>query len=163
LSDRIALRISDGLQSVSADEAEDITMCGMGGTLMTRILSGCVWLQKEDLHLILQPQSHVWEVRSFLFQNGFCIEREEILKDAGKLYITISAYFTGEQQQSDHGRCYFGQLLSKDDTLTTEYVQSLLHHLQVRYDALCKCGVNNEETEFLSACLTYYNMQVNSN
>lgn len=162
LSDRIDLRISDGLQSVHPDEAQDITICGMGGTLMTRILSSCEWIQKEDLHLVLQPQSHVWEVRSFLFRNGFYIDREEILEDAGKLYITISAYYTGRQADCGCGICYFGQLFSKDDAPTKEYVQNLYQHLKVRYDALTKCGIRNEETEFLYACLSYYHLHANS-
>lgn len=156
LSDRIALRISDGLQSVSPEEAEDITICGMGGTLMTRILSSCEWLQKEDLHLVLQPQSHVWEVRTFLFENGFRIDREEVLEDAGKLYITISAYYCAQPQNAECGVCYFGQLLTKQDALTKEYVAQLHRHLTVRYEALVNCGVQNDETEFLSACLAYY-------
>ncbi len=156
LSDRIALRISDGLQNVDPSEAQDVTICGMGGTLMTRILSSCEWIRKEDLHLVLQPQSHVWEVRSFLFRNGFRIEREEVLEDAGKLYITISAYYCAQPQNAECGVCYFGQLLTKKDALTKEYVAQLHRHLTVRYDALVNCGVQNDETEFLSACLSYY-------
>ena len=86
----------------------------------------------------------------------------EILEDAGKLYITISAYYTGEQADCGCGICYFGQLLSKDDALTKEYVQNLYHHLKVRYDALTKCGIRNDETEFLQQCLSYYHLHENS-
>lgn len=161
LSGRIALRISDGLQSVFPDEAQDISVCGMGGTLMTKILSECTWLQKEDLHLVLQPQSHVWEVRSFLLNNGFFIDSESVLEDAGKLYITISAFYDGEKHPSDDGLCYFGLLLQQDDPTTCAYVHNLHRQLQIRLTALVNAGVCNDETEYLAACLQYYDAHTN--
>ena len=157
LSDRIVLRISDGLHNVKPDEAEDITVCGMGGTLMTRILSECTWLQKEDLHLVLQPQSHVWEVRSFLLQNGFCIDHESVLEDAEKLYITIGAAYDGKMREADSGSCYFGSLLSQADDLTCAYTDNLYRQLCIRLQALTNAGIENEENAWLQACLDFYN------
>ena len=156
LSDRIVLRISDGLQAVLPEEAEDITICGMGGTLMTKILSECAWLQKADLHLVLQPQSHVWEVRSLLLQNGFFIDDEAILEDAGKLYITISAFYDGQNRVPDDGFCYFGTLLQKSDALTVAYTDNLYRQLCIRLQALQNAGVCNDETAWLQRCLAFF-------
>lgn len=156
LSDRIALRISDGLQQVQPAEAEDITICGMGGTLMTQILSECAWLQKEDLHLVLQPQSHVDEVRAFLLHNGFCIVKESVLSENGKLYITIEALFDGKERNPTAGECCFGCLPESEDVLAKEYSAARYRQLTVRREALRKAGITNEETALLDACIRYY-------
>ncbi len=161
LSDRIVLRISDGLHNVNPKEAEDITVCGMGGTLMTKILSECAWLQKEDLHLVLQPQSHVWEVRAFLQQNGFRIEHESVLEDAQKLYITIGAIFDGKTRSADIGGCYFGSLLSQKDALSCTYTDNLHRQLCIRKQALENAGIDNAETAWLQACLDFYDKNKN--
>jgi len=161
LSDRIVLRISDGLHEVLPEEAEDITICGMGGTLMTKILSECEWLQKADLHLVLQPQSHVWEVRTFLLRNGFCIDDESVSEDAGKLYITISAFYDGQKYAPDNGLCYFGTLLQKEDRLTCAYTENLHRQLCIRLQALQNAGVNNDETAWLQDCLAFYKKNKN--
>ncbi len=161
LSDRVVLRISDGLHAVASEEAEDITICGMGGTLMTKILSECTWLQKQDLHLVLQPQSHVWEVRSFLLQSGFFIENELVLEDAGKLYITVSAFFDGEVREAEDGFCYFGTLLQKNDALTHEYTENLHRQLCIRLQALQNASVCNAETAWLLNCLAFYEKNKN--
>ena len=156
LSESVRLRISDGLQSVLPSEAEDITICGMGGTLMTEILSSCTWLQKEDLHLVLQPQSPVWEVRSFLLHNGFCITDESVTEENGKLYITIEALFDGKKRTPSAGEVYFGSLLFSTQSLAVRYCQDRCRQLTVRLSALQKAGLQNEETDFLTSCLTYY-------
>lgn len=156
LADSISLRISDGLQAVSPFEAEDITICGMGGTLMTNILANCAWLQKEDLHLVLQPQSHIWEVRSFLLQNGFNITTESILEENGKLYITMEAVFDGMHRQSVPGECFFGTLLDASDILSMQYTEKQYNQLCIRYRALQAAGIENEETQHLYSCIQYY-------
>ncbi|MBQ3518985.1 MAG: SAM-dependent methyltransferase [Clostridia bacterium] len=161
LSDRIVLRISDGLHAVAPEEAEDITICGMGGTLMTKILSECKWLKKQDLHLVLQPQSHVWEVRTFLLLNGFCIDNETVLEDAGKLYITISAFYDGQEREADNGFCYFGTLLQKNDTLTCAYAENLYRQLCIRLQALQNANVCNDESAWLQNCLAFYEKNKN--
>lgn len=161
LSDRIALRISDGLQNVNPDEAQDITICGMGGTLMAKILSECTWLQKEDLHLVLQPQSHVWEVRRVLSQRGFSIDREFVLEEAGKLYITIGASYDGQIRTADDGFCYFGTLLQNGDELSCDYVERLHRQLCVRLKGLQNAGLENIECTWVSTCLSYYNQNKN--
>lgn len=162
LSDRIALRISDGLQNVFPQEAEDISVCGMGGTLMTKILSECAWLQKEDMHLVLQPQSHVWEVRAFLLQNGFRTDYESVLEDAGKLYITISAFYDGIQRPADSGYCYFGSVLQEGDAVSSAYAENLYRQLCIRLQALQTAGVQNEETAWLQECLQHYKEHKNT-
>ena len=65
-ADRITLRLSDGLDELSAGEADDIIMAGMGGTLISRLLERTDWIKNKNIRLILQPMSHAEDVRLFL-------------------------------------------------------------------------------------------------
>ena len=58
ISDRIELRLSDGLDNVKPGEADDFVFCGMGGTLITELISRTEWLKDKKYRLIFQPQSH---------------------------------------------------------------------------------------------------------
>ncbi|MBQ7548250.1 MAG: SAM-dependent methyltransferase, partial [Clostridia bacterium] len=73
LTDRISLRLSDGLANVSAGEADDIVIAGMGGILIAEILGACPFLKDGSKRYILQPQSHSEELRAFLWSSGFRI------------------------------------------------------------------------------------------
>ena len=50
LSDRISLRLSDGLKSFSPDDADEFVFAGMGGTLIAEKLSETPWIKNEKYH-----------------------------------------------------------------------------------------------------------------
>lgn len=94
LEDTITLRLSDGLEQLQPDEVDTIIIAGMGGLLMLRILedgrSGWKDAKKRPA-LILQPQSDMDQVRHYLYENDYLIDRECMLIDEGKYYTVISA------------------------------------------------------------------------
>lgn len=87
LSDRIQVRLADGLAAFSEEDGIDvITIAGMGGRLIREILSK----EKEKLssmkRIILQPNNRENELREWLSQNNFKIVAEDILEEMGKYY-----------------------------------------------------------------------------
>ena len=62
LNEKITLRLSDGLKEIRPDEAEDIVIAGMGGILISEILTSAPWVKDETKRLILQPMSHAEDV-----------------------------------------------------------------------------------------------------
>ena len=96
LHNKITLRVSDGLKEVSPDEADEITICGMGGNLISDILAAAPWIKRDGMHLILQPMTHSEDVRKFLYENGFVIDEEKFVIDNKKVYCCISAVYSGE-------------------------------------------------------------------
>ena len=80
-SDKISLRLASGLDKVEPDEADDIIFSGMGGILIAELIEKAPWLKDSDKHLILQPQSHAEILRSYLTQNGFRIEKENLKQE----------------------------------------------------------------------------------
>lgn len=161
LQEKIELRVSDGLKSVSPAEAQEISICGMGGNLMVQILSDVPWIKSEDIHLVLQPMTHSEDVRRFLCENGFVIDREECVADNGRLYCCISSYWKNMQASYEEGYYYFGELLLQKG-LAREFVQKQYDRIKKRRDALLKSGRDIEEAQKLSEVTDYYERKQNS-
>lgn len=86
LEDRIELRISDGFVSFKPGETESAVIAGMGGSLMMRILSEGAEVVRSLKECILQPQSEIEKVRTFLLEEGFLFIEENMVEEDGKFY-----------------------------------------------------------------------------
>ena len=161
LNNKIELRVSDGLKSVSPSEAQEISICGMGGTLMAQILTDAPWIKSEGIHLVLQPMTHCEDVRRFLCENGFVIDREECVIDNGRLYCCISACWKNFYSEFEEGYYYFGELLSQDG-LAQQFVEKQYDRIKKRRDALLASGRDIQEAQKLSEVTDYYERKQNS-
>lgn len=86
LSEAIETRLSDGVQKLSKAEAETVLIAGMGGSVTIHILSEGLEVCKSLDELILQPQSEIEEVRSYVFEQGFVLLAEDMVEEDGKYY-----------------------------------------------------------------------------
>ena len=93
VEDRIEFFLSDGLQSVDTD-FDTVVIAGMGGETMVNILTAAPWVKNGIL--VLQPQSKLEELTGWLQDNGFALWDARLVRDAGKLYMVFSVYWTGE-------------------------------------------------------------------
>ena len=91
LSDRIELRISDGLEKLKPGEADTAVIAGMGGMLICRILTAHPATTASLKELVLEPQSEVDKVRRLLSEIGFAITDERMIFEDGKYYPIIKA------------------------------------------------------------------------
>lgn len=155
LEDKISLRISDGLKNVNPCEAEEILICGMGGTLISEILSAAPFIKTPGVHLILQPMTHCEDVRLFLCKNGFSVTQEKCAADAGRLYCCISAEYTGRACLPDCGYHYFGSLMQQGENELI-FAEKQYKKICKRLSALTKAGIEGDETERLAQAKTYY-------
>ena len=126
LTDRISVRLSDGLLVLDPGEADVVLIAGMGGPLTIRILE----MGKEKLAaglkvaaLVLQPQSEVPAVRRYLHENGWLIRREDMVLEDGKFYPAMQAV-RGHEDLSDMQIVYGPRLLQEKHPVLKEY---LLH------------------------------------
>lgn len=94
LQRQIEVRIGNGLSVLTAEEADDIVIAGMGGETVAAILEQTPWVRDPRLRLILQPMTHPEQARAFLLQNGFSLLREETVLSAGRRYLITVATFT---------------------------------------------------------------------
>ncbi|GIP39627.1 tRNA (adenine(22)-N(1))-methyltransferase [Paenibacillus sp. J31TS4] len=91
LKGRIAVRRGDGLEVLSTGEADTITIAGMGGNLIVKILSEGAAKLAGVRCLVLQPNVGEEAVRRWLVQENWALVREEILEEDGKRYEILTA------------------------------------------------------------------------
>lgn len=94
LTDQINVRLGDGLEVLSPeDDVTAITICGMGGSLITSILDN--GLKKGHLtgkeRLILQPNVGERTLREWLVDHEYTITAEEIIEENNKIYEVMVA------------------------------------------------------------------------
>lgn len=136
-TERISVRLSDGLEKVLPEEAEDIVIAGMGGELIVTILSGAPWVRQNERHLILQPMTCAPELREYLLQNGFSVLREEAVEARGHVYSVMLVCWQSEQSQPGELYPYIG-MLHPDTAAARTYIQKQGSALRVRGQGLCR-------------------------
>lgn len=149
VADKVDLRLSDGLDAYSDGEVNEIAIAGMGGLLISEFIERTEWLKNTDIHLILQPMTHAEDLRKTLYENGFYIDKEVAVKDGDKLYIIISAYFSGAVETRTAPECVIGEIYKNTDPVSKEYLDSLLKKYTVKYEMLKKAGKDYCETELV--------------
>lgn len=95
LSDKIATRLTDGLNGVEDYAPEDIYVLGMGGELIARIVLASHLSKMKGVRLILQPMTHPHDLRADLYDNGYDIVDETLVKDRDRVYQIIVAEYDG--------------------------------------------------------------------
>ena len=146
-SDKIELRLSDGLYNFKENEVEEIAVAGMGGLLISSFIERTNWLKNSDIHLILQPMTHIEELRKALFNNGFIIDNEVVAEDGDKLYIIISAYFYGDATTYTDLDLIVGRLSLNQDDLSKKYLTKIYEKYNKKLVALKKASKEYEDLE----------------
>lgn len=95
VADRMDFRLCDGLTGLRPGEADTIAIAGMGGETIAHILAVAPWTREQGITLILQPMSSQPDLRQWLAENGYTIEREYIAREDKTLY-TIMLVKAGE-------------------------------------------------------------------
>ncbi len=89
LSDVISTRKADGLSGVDTTGFDTVIIAGMGGVLISDILSAAG--ETDGKTFILQPMTGIRELREYLTCNNYIITEEGIVQEEEKLYTVIKA------------------------------------------------------------------------
>ena len=120
LKEKIQVRLANGLAAFEeADQVSVITIAGMGGRLIARILEEGLEKLSNVRRLILQPNNREDDLRIWLQANGFQIVAESILEEAGKFYEILVV--EAGQMKLSASDVRFGLFLSKE--LSPVFVQ----------------------------------------
>ncbi len=134
LSDRVELRLSDGFENIKPYEATQIAVAGMGGIMIAEMLEKTAWLKNEKYHLVLQPMTHFEDVRRALNENGFEILREQTAMEGKRVYLVISAQYTGKTETKPAYWYYVGSLLNSKEKSDIAFCSKVIKALTKKYE-----------------------------
>lgn len=143
----IALRLGDGLLTLQPGEAEAIVIAGMGGLVIAEILSAGKHIISKETRLFLQPMRADEDLRKYLYENGFEILAEHLVREERRIY-TILEVQLGCTGAFDIFDCAFSPALRhKKPPLFSEYyawkkriLEGIVQDTAQAEDAKLKCG-----------------------
>lgn len=128
--DKMTFYLSDGVRNIPRDF--DAMVCaGMGADTIIHILDSAPWLKSGQYRLILQCQSKRPELRRWLNDTGFRINRETLAKDGKFVYSIMEVVYDPGYGISPAETYITPQLLEDNHPLLPEYYQRVLHGLEL--------------------------------
>ncbi len=123
----LSLRLAAGLDKVNPEECDTVSIAGMGGSTIAEILGNASWTAQGNHLLLLQPMTMVYELRRWLWRNGYSIQRETLCREGKRWYVVLSARGGASQCEKRLSECLVSPALLK-----AEGVKEYLAHLLVR-------------------------------
>ena len=156
LSDKINVFVRDGLTGYIPFEADTLIISGMGGPLMIRILENSIETALSFKEMILSPQSEIASVRRWLYQQGFCLTDEALIRDGDHDYFILKlcppqegqsdAYASFDNDGQMTAYRYGPILLARKDPGLKDYLNREIGRLDKAIAGVSK-GINREAGE----------------
>jgi len=96
----IELRAGEGLAPIRPGEVATLILAGMGAATIRRILSAHPEVVAATKRLVLQPNTDWAMVRAHVAAEGWGLDAEVLVEDAGKYYVVLSIDPTERRQVS---------------------------------------------------------------
>ena len=160
VSDKVIAQRSDGLDGVESFAPDCITVLGMGGELIVRIIDRAPWVRNKKIRLILQPMTHGEILSRYLCEQGFEIVDETILREGerdDRIYRIIVAEFDGVKRELTDVEHYIGRLnLKRKPDGAETYIKRLIYMLETRRQGRLLGGLDCTGEDKLIDELTKY-------
>lgn len=101
----LPLRLAAGLDGISPEECDTVTIAGMGGQTIAEILQNAPWTADGDHLLLLQPMTMIYELRQWLWAHGYAIERETLCREDRRHYVILSVRGGAEECLYPREKC----------------------------------------------------------
>ncbi len=133
LAGRVELRLCDGLAAVSPQEVDAVTIAGMGGETILKILSAAPWAL--DKCCIVQAMSSLEDLRAGLDALDGHILRERLAREGETLYVITQLGRGGERLTP--AECWTGKRERfGDDPLWPDHLAQCRRRAQRALDGL---------------------------
>lgn len=150
LQDKIEIRMGNGLDIIADERAEVITVSGMGGRLISDILSNNIDKLEGNRLLVLQPMNQEYYLRKWLIKNNYQIIAEEILEEDKIIYEIIVAEHIGTNSRVNwlsEIEIKYGPFLlqEKNDIFYKKWGQELDKNLKIENNIIYNSRNNSED------------------
>lgn len=150
----IDLRLGDGVSPVKEQEVNTVIIAGMGGDVISHIISSCSWLKNSDVLLLLQPMTSAELLRTFLYKNLFEIKKEIAVSDSSKVYSVMCVGYSGVNKQYPTGSEFIGKV-SSDTPDGRLYIEKQRSRIKKCINMLSSVESKQDEVKHLSEILNY--------
>ena len=140
VANKIEFFLTDGVQNIPRDF--DCMVCaGMGAdTMMSIIHNSSEWLKDPKYRLILQCQSKRPELRQWLYDEGFRINRETLAKDGKFVYSIMEVVFDPGHPITPAQTYITPQLLENNHPLLPEYYERVKSGIELTIFGMKRSG-----------------------
>ena len=139
--DKMEFYLSDGVRNIPRD-FDTMVCAGMGADTIMSIIASAYdeWLADPKYTLILQCQSTRPELRQWLYDKGFQINRETLAKDGKFVYSIMEVVFDPGHPLS-HAESYISPALLEDShPLLPEYYERVKHGVELTVMGMQRSG-----------------------
>ena len=150
LENYITVMQNDGLNGLDGVDANRIFILGMGGELISDIIEKAAYLRDTNRKaaLILQAMTSEYQLRNYLYNNGYDIVKEQLVKDKGRVYSIILAKYDGVIRMYNDCILTVGQYnISNRCSLFDEYLERKIRIQEKLVMQLKKAGAPGVEKE----------------
>jgi tRNA (adenine22-N1)-methyltransferase len=127
VAERIEFVQTDGLSGIHGIGIDTVVLAGMGGETIAAILEKAQWLLVSNVRLILQPQSKLDVLSSWIDRNGCAIFDETLVEDDGRIYAVLLAGAGKSRAPFSCAELYADRILTeKRDPLLPRYLDTLI-------------------------------------
>lgn len=128
---KMSFHLSDGVKDIPRD-FDTMVCAGMGAdTIMSIIHNSAEWLKDPRYRLILQCQSKRPELRQWLYDEGFRINRETLAKDGKFVYTIMEVVYDPGHGITPAETYITRQLLEDNHPLLPEYYERVKHGVEL--------------------------------
>lgn len=148
--DQISFRQCNGLSGIKPEEANVVTIAGMGGETIAAILGQAGWANHGDHLFLLQPMSSIPDLRIWLQEHHFSIQKECLVAEGKKFYV-ILAVTPGIEPPFSAGERWAGRQYSEmKEPLRGAYLEDLERRVSKAQSELLKSasyGLEKKKSE----------------
>ncbi len=124
----IDLRLGDGLKVLEdTDDINTIIISGMGYFKMRKILEDYKNKLNNIDKIIIQTTTKEYDIRKYIVNLGYMIDKESIIKD-NNIYYTNILFVKGKGKYSNKELRLGPQLLNNKDKLFIDYLNNLINN-----------------------------------
>lgn len=141
LFSNVTYSLSDGISHLD-DDIDTVAICGMGGHNIVKILNDNLKKAQDLKKLILQPNSHIEVLRSYLNDHDFFIIDEELIEIEQHFYHIVVANYQKDMVKYNGLELEYGPILLKKQPI------ALMHKYQNIVDCyqnVLKSNINENE------------------
>lgn len=138
LQDKIKTCLCDGIDNISINNNTIIVISGMGTSTIKHILSNDN--SKKAKEIIIQSNNDLYELRKFMINNGYYIDKEITVYDKNKFYVIID--FKPGIKKYKNNDLMFGPVLIKNAKNNSRYFEYLLSKEYDIYNKLPSSYIN---------------------